>query len=93
MMADILFTIGMLGFMAASLRQLRKIYRTHNTDGISLTHYHWKFIAVTCMTVGYVLQALPISLVVSCLEGFITLVTIALIMKYRKSRGMDLGLG
>lgn len=84
LIVDILFTLGMVGFLVSALRQLRKIWRTHKTSGISQTHYKWKFFAVICMTAGYILGNLPISIVVSTTEGVITVTVIYFIHRYRK---------
>ena len=84
MIIDILFTLGMLVFMGSSLTQLVKVVRTHETIGISLKHYKMKLIAVVCMTAGYILSPLPISVGVSLTEGIITIALITLIVKYRR---------
>lgn len=84
MIVDILFTLGMLAFMGSSLTQLSKVLHTHKTQGISLKHYKLKFIAVVLMTAGYILSSLPISIVVSIVEGIITSMLILSIVKYRR---------
>jgi len=84
MIVDILFALGMLVFMGSSLTQLAKVARTHKTSGISLKHYKMKLIAVVCMTAGYILSPLPISVLVSLTEGIITIALITLIVKYRR---------
>ena len=83
MIIDILFTIGIVGFLWSSLKQLRKIFRTKNTDGLSLTHYYIKVIAISCMIIGYLLSKLPMSLIISLVELSINLISIHLIVRYR----------
>jgi len=41
-------------------------------------------VAVGLMTAGYVLSNLPISLIISLVEGSITVILIILIVKYRR---------
>ena len=83
MIVDILFTIGMISFFAATIRQIRKLLKTHNTDGISQTHYHIKTFAIICMTAGYAISGLPLSFIVSSIEVFIHIYLMYLIRIYR----------
>ena len=80
---DLIFTIGTSSFLIAGFRQARRIHRTKTTDGISLTHYHIKIFASSCMILGYSLSLLPISILTSVVDLTITLVAIRLITKYR----------
>jgi len=80
---DLLFTAGIISFLWSCVRQLQKILRTKQTNGISLTHYYIKIIAILCMMIGYILSNLPISLGVSAVELSITLISVERICKYR----------
>lgn len=80
---DILFSIATICFASAAIRQTRKIYKEKKTDGISLTHYHIKIIAVVCMMMGYILESLPLSLILSLFDMVVNLIAIYLITKYR----------
>ena len=81
--ADILFSIGTMSFSLASIRQVRKIHKDKSTDGVSLTHYHVKMIAVSLMLSGYTISFLPLSICVSLMDMSINLIAIRLITKYR----------
>lgn len=81
---DLLFVCGMLCFFAATVRQILKVYRVKKTSGISLTHYKIKLVAITFMTVGYILSILPLSIIVSTTEGVLNIVLILMVTKYRK---------
>jgi len=86
MIVDILFSLGICCFLGSALTQLYKVLKTHKTSGISLKHYKFKMIAVGLMTSGYVLSNLPISLIISLVEGSITVILIILIVKYRRKK-------
>jgi len=81
---DLIFTMGTMVFLIAGFRQAKRIYKTKSTNGISLTHYHLKIFASSCMIVAYFRSALPISLLTSTLDLTITIVSIYLITKYRR---------
>jgi len=83
LLIDLLFTVGIISFLWSCVRQLQKILRIKQTDGISLTHYYIKTIAILCMMIGYMLSNLFISLGVSAIELSITLISIERICKYR----------
>jgi len=80
---DLLFTCGIISFLWSCIRQLQKILRTKQTEGISLTHYYIKTAAIICMMIGYMLSNLPISLGVSIIELGITVFSIERVCKYR----------
>ena len=82
--SDICFTCGILCFMWSALTQWWKVYKTHETAGISLKHYKIKMIAVGFMTTGYVVDRLLLSLTTSIIEGFITVTLIIMIISFRK---------
>jgi len=86
MIVDILFSLGICCFLGSALTQLYKVLRTHKTSGISLKHYKLKMVAVSLMTTGYVLSNLPISLIISAVEGTITIVLMVFIIKYRRQK-------
>ena len=80
---DILFSIATICFASAAIRQTRKIYKEKKTDGVSLTHYHIKIVAVFCMMLGYLLESLPLSLILSIFDLLINMIAIYLVTKYR----------
>lgn len=82
-LTDLIFAIGTLSFLIASFRQVRKIYRTKKTGGVSLTHYRVKMFALSCMLIGYILSNLPLSICVSLADIIINITAIRLITKYR----------
>ena len=81
---DIIFTIGTSVFLLAGIRQAKRIYKTKSTTGVSLTHYHLKVLASSCMIIGFTRQLLPISIVTSIVDLTVTLISIRLITYYRK---------
>ena len=84
MIVDILFAMGVIVFMMANFRQLRKIHRTHKTNGISATHCKMKFMASMCMLSACLLGSFPIALVTNLIDITITTKIIFLLAKYRK---------
>lgn len=84
MLIDLLFSLGICCFLGSALTQLCKVIKTHKTSGISLKHYKLKLVAVALMTTGYTLSNLPLSLIISLLEGSITVILVMLIIKYRR---------
>lgn len=83
---DILFGIGTGVFTLSGIRQIRRIYKTKATRGVSLTHYHMKLFALSCMLSAYIMLFLPISIVISISDITINLFAIYLITKYRNIR-------
>lgn len=83
MIIDILFTLGIFGFLWVTVRQLQKLYKTKETEGISFTKYYGKLAAIGCMIVGYILSGLIFSLTISLVELSLNFVTMYLIVKYR----------
>jgi uncharacterized protein with PQ loop repeat len=83
-MIDVLFALGTCSFVIASLRQVIRIRKTKDTNGLSLTKYHIKIFAIGCMLLGYILSTLPISIIISSTEMILNFISIYLITKYRK---------
>jgi uncharacterized membrane protein len=81
---DILLAIGTALFVVANFRQLRKIQRTHRTDGISGTHSKLKVVASVCVLSACILGVLPIAFVTNAIDITITITIITLLAKYRK---------
>lgn len=84
MLVDALFSLGICCFLGSALTQLYKVLKTHQTDGISLKHYKIKLVAVGLMTAGYILLSLPLSMIISLIEGSITVMLVILIVRYRR---------
>ncbi len=85
---DGLFVFGLIMFQLATIRQLRKVLHTHQTIGISLTHYKWKLMALVSMSAGYgasCLYSSPLylSLVVSILELTLNIALFYYVYKFR----------
>jgi len=84
--ADIFGFASMSFFLIATIKQWQKIYRTHHTTAISLTHYKLKIVAITCSLICFGLVGLVLSFTVSSLEMLVTLGIIYMLKKYRRKR-------
>ena len=80
---DIIFSMGILGFIIASFKQFLKIYRTKETAGLSVKKYYIKFYSISCMITAYILSGAYISLCSSLLELSICISSVYLVTKYR----------
>lgn len=80
---DIIFSMGIAGFIMASLKQFIKIIKTKETAGLSIRKYYIKFYSISCMLIAYILSGTYISLCTSLLELSICLSSVYLIAKYR----------
>lgn len=83
LLIDIIFSMGISGFIMASLKQFLKIFRTKETAGLSVRKYYIKFYSISCMITAYTLSGAYISLCTSLFELSICLSSVYLITKYR----------
>lgn len=83
LIADLLGTGGMLGFLLAEVFQLRKTYRTKKLIGLSRTCYRNKMLAIILTSSCFVLSGLYISFTVLFLEGVIVAKIMLLMRKVK----------
>ena len=84
--ADIFGMFGMAFFLAATIKQWHKIYKTHHTTAISLTHYRLKVIAIICSLTCFALAGLALSFAVVSMELLVSLGIIHMLKKYRRQK-------
>lgn len=83
---DIIFSIGTILFLAASVPAISKLYRVENSDAQSLVHNEMHLMALLTMFTAYFLAQTPISLCVTSTEIMIRIYLIMLIRKKRSHK-------
>ena len=84
LLADLLGTGGMLGFLLAEVFQLKKIYRTKKLTGLSKTCYRNKMLAIILTLSCFALSGLYLSFTVLFLEGVIVGKIMLLMRKWKR---------
>jgi hypothetical protein len=86
MIIDILFTVGSAGFLMADVKQLYKLMTSeHATTAMSRTHFKLKLFSLACVSTGYYLSSLHMSLTVSASQFILNvLILYYVITRYEK---------
>lgn len=86
LIADIFGMLGMAFFLTATIKQWHKIYKTHHTTAISLTHYKLKIIAILCSLTCFSLAGLWLSFTVVGIELLVSIGITHMLIKYRRKK-------